>query len=141
MPSRKIEDCEYVLQQAWKQLKDSFETLWPSWTLSLTCTYRSPEEQLELYKRGRKLENGQWVDADTSKQVTWTLHSKHTAYPSKAFDFVIIGPDGKAIWDFKADVWQSAIGMAKSIPGVTSGATWTKTPDNPHIQLNEEISK
>ncbi len=58
----------------------------------ITCTYRSQEEQDELYAQGR---------TKPGKIVTWTKHSRHSDH--KAFDIAIV-KDGKPTWDLKVSV-------------------------------------
>lgn len=135
MPSRKIDDCHPELRSVWPVLKARFEERYPGWQLVLTCTHRTPAEQLELYKRGRKLENGEWVSTDKALQVTWTLVSRHTKWPAEAFDFAIVDPDQNAVWDYSRPQWRSVPSLVSDL-GVESGATW-KHPDFPHIQIKD----
>lgn len=54
--------------------------------------YRTPDEQFELYKQGRVLENELWLIEDKSKIVTYKdgyqRKSKHNFEPSLAVDVV-----------------------------------------------------
>ena len=63
--------------------------------------YRSPEEQFELYKRGRKLIDGVWQIVDRRKVVTHIdgkrTKSKHNHNPSLAFDFAVYVPGKKEL--------------------------------------------
>ena len=77
----------------------------------ITCTSRLKQEQLELYKKGRKLENGVWFVVDKKKCVTWTLESKHLT--GDAFDFVIMFA-GKPDWNMEhKDLWSKAVEIGK----------------------------
>lgn len=56
----------------------------------ITSGHRPLTEQFELFKKGRKLENGIWVIDDIKKIVTYKdgfkKLSDHNYYPSRAFD-------------------------------------------------------
>lgn len=79
----------------------------------ITCTLRTKSEQLELYKKGRKFENGVWVIVNPKECVTWTLESKHLT--GDAFDFVIM-VNGKPDWKMtRKDLWEKAVEIGKEI--------------------------
>lgn len=79
----------------------------------LTCTLRLKSEQIELYKKGRKLENGVWFVVNPKECVTWTLESKHLT--GDAFDFVIM-VSGKPDWAMKRkDLWNKAVEIGKEL--------------------------
>jgi peptidoglycan LD-endopeptidase CwlK len=86
----------------------------------LTCTYRSPEEQKELYAQGR---------TKPGKKVTWTLNSKHNE--RKAFDIAML-INGKISWNTADYLKAGAIGQKV---GLEWGGSWTKTKDYPHFQI------
>ena len=139
MPSRDIKDCCTELQEKWPKLKAAFEKKHPGWKMILTCTHRAPEEQLALYKKGRKLIEGQWVaDGDGSKIVThrdgYKLISKHNEYPARAFDVALINPQGKAAWD-NAE-WGALPELCKKLD-LVSGLTWSKLRDGPHVETEK----
>jgi peptidoglycan L-alanyl-D-glutamate endopeptidase CwlK len=96
MSSRAIKDMHSDLQVkylAWAGLmgQDGIPFM-------LTCTYRSQDEQDELWRKGRDTEDN---IIDKSKVVTWTKVSKHTS--RRAFDFAVV-KDGKPTWDLKVNV-------------------------------------
>lgn len=84
------------------------QALWPEvikWTpidFGIAFTYRTPEEQFELYKKGRKLVGSNWIIENRSKIVTFKdgfkKLSKHNFKPSKAVD-IYAYINGKASWD------------------------------------------
>ena len=58
---------------------------------AVTHGHRTPEEQFELFKKGRSLNmDGKWIITDRKKVVTYVdgyeKKSKHNAEPSKAID-------------------------------------------------------
>lgn len=85
------------------------------------CTYRTPEEQSELYEIGRSI---------PGKKITWTLTSKHTE--RKAID-VAIKKNGEITWDPKE---YKALGELAKHLGLTWGGNW-KAKDYGHFQLGE----
>jgi peptidoglycan L-alanyl-D-glutamate endopeptidase CwlK len=87
----------------------------------LTCTYRSQEEQNELFEIGR---------TKTGKKVTWIKNSKHTE--RKAFDIAIL-KNGKISW-LESDYLKA--GEIGTSIGLEWGGLWTKK-DLPHFQLFE----
>lgn len=134
--SRKIEDCIERLESFWPALQMGFTRKWPGWEAILTCTYRSPQEQFELFKKGRILEGNAWA-VKTGHEVVTNCDgikklSMHNYFPSRAFDIALIGPDNKMFWDYKAPQWQLGQFL---IPGITWGGNWTKFPDFPHFEV------
>src|SRR3972149_1792058 len=60
----------------------------------LVCTYRSPEEQDELYKIGRTIKGKKITNAKGGQ-------SKHNTNPSTAFDIAFLTFDKKLDWNPK----------------------------------------
>jgi peptidoglycan L-alanyl-D-glutamate endopeptidase CwlK len=87
----------------------------------LTCTYRSQEEQVNLYEQGR---------SKPGHIVTWTKRSKHTE--RKAFDIAII-KDGKITWDSRDYQKAGEIGMKI---GLQWGGFF-HPPDSPHFEVKK----
>lgn len=139
MPSRKIEDCEQKLRDAWPLMKADFEKQYKGWTLRLDFTHREPEFQFELYKKGRKkLDSGYWEVVDQSKVVTncdgFKKLSNHNHYPSKAFDVCIQTPAKDFTWDTKLPQWHYLGDLALRYD-LTWGGNWTKLVDMPHFEV------
>jgi peptidoglycan L-alanyl-D-glutamate endopeptidase CwlK len=127
MPSRKIEDCTVALQIAWRDASSSYAFYYPELPQPfITCTYRTPEEQLELYAQGR---------TKPGAIVTRIKKGgKHNEYPSKAFDIAFKNAEGKLDWSahlFKkfADI------IRKQHPLVEWGGSWKSFKDAPHFQI------
>jgi peptidoglycan L-alanyl-D-glutamate endopeptidase CwlK len=126
MASRKIEDLVPELQEKFKLFKKMMDDA--GIPFMVTCTYRSPQEQLELYAQGR---------TKPGPKVTWVKHSKHN--DRKAFD-IAITRDGKPVWDLKVDVsgdqrpdYEQAAYIGQDC-GLIAGAFW-HTPDYPHFEI------
>lgn len=126
MPSRKIEDLVKELQDAWRVALVAYVTTYPEQPQPfITCTYRSPEEQLELYAIGRT-KPGTIVTQLKSG-------SKHNTNPARAFD-IAFQKDGKLVWDKKHFIRFASV--IKSInPAIEWGGDWKKFKDYPHFQI------
>lgn len=89
MPSRNLSDLTKELQTIALTIVErfNFENLKDGLYMKVICTHRSPEEQKELFKKGRD-EIGNIIDR--KKVVTYCdgerTKSKHNFMPSKAFD-------------------------------------------------------
>lgn len=141
MTSRDIKDCVQELQDKWPLLEQEFERRFPGWNLILTCTHRSPEEQFELYKKGRRQVGDDWAIADAGQVVTYKdglkSKSEHNVYPARAFDVAIKKPDGSLTWDLKEQAWQELPLMVKELK-LVSGGSWVRFKDFPHVEVSKE---
>lgn len=140
MPSRDIKDCVTELQDKWPLLKAEFQRRFPGWVMLLTCTHRTPEEQFELFKRGRRPIGDGWAVARAAEVVTYKDGlkdlSNHNYYPARAFDFALQKPDGDLTWDLKEDAWKAVPDIVHKF-GLVSGGTWKKLVDYPHVETNK----
>ena len=79
----KLSECHQDLQTLFKYVIEYFDC-------TIVFGHRTPEEQFELFKKGRKEIYGTWVIKDSSKVVTFrdgmNKKSKHNEYPSLAVD-------------------------------------------------------
>jgi len=133
MSSRKLEDLTIGLQESFVILKKLYEEKFPDRKIILTCTYRSPQEQLCLFKKGRDAK-GKVVakskittNCDGIKKL-----SKHNYYPAKAFDFAII-KNGKALWN--KNYFLTAGKIIKELD-LAWGGRW-KIKDYCHVEIGD----
>lgn len=124
--SRKIEDLKLSMQI--KARDFAVKMAESGIPFMFTCTYRSQNEQDQLFQQGR---------TTPGKIVTWTHNSRHTQ--RDAFDIALL-LQGKPVWDTKIDVdgdhipdYKEAGKIGESV-GLVWGGRW-KTPDYPHFQL------
>lgn len=66
--------------------------------------YRSPEKQLEYYKKGREFKNGRWVVVNEKAVITkvdgYHIKGQHNYNPSHAVDLRAYVPDKEQLtWD------------------------------------------
>lgn len=129
MPSRSTKDLNNVLVSAWEKAEIEYENIkGNNLNVILTCTYRSNEEQDQLYAIGRTVKGKKVTNAKGGQ-------SEHNVYPSRAFDIGFIGLDKKLDWsdnNFKvfADI------IKKIEPRIEWGGDW-KFKDSPHFQLKK----
>jgi peptidoglycan LD-endopeptidase CwlK len=133
MSSRKIEDLVPAMQEKARAFAGAMAEV--GIPFMFTCTYRSQEEQNELWSRGR--------DGDTRPKVTWTRKSRHTN--RTAFDIAILN-DGQPCWSTKISVnendvpdYTEAGQIGESIGlkwgGRFRGANGKPQPDFAHFEL------
>jgi peptidoglycan L-alanyl-D-glutamate endopeptidase CwlK len=127
MPSRKIEDCVDELQAAWRDASASFAHYYPNDSQPIiTCTYRTNEEQLELYAQGR---------TKPGPKVTRIKQGgKHNSNPSKAFDIAFKTKNGALDWSPALFSKFAAI-IKLQHPSVEWGGDWKSFKDLPHFQV------
>lgn len=85
MPSRDPALAEKVLQDAFAKISRRFTLWFPGWSLLITCTHRTPAEQLLEFKAGRSRIDG------------YVKLGAHNYRPSRAIDVMIVTPGGKLI--------------------------------------------
>jgi hypothetical protein len=142
--SNRIEDLEPVTRAAW--LATLSESEQQGILLRTTHTYRTADEQLHLYAKGRALVDGEWVVVDASKVVTKAPpgHSPHEF--RMGVDFCFVGPDPYLdayphAHDRKPDPRWAVVGAIGEGHGLSWGGplgegdrfTW----DSPHFQRRD----
>jgi len=127
MPSRKIEDCEEILQRAWRDGAHTFAFYHPNDPQPfLTCTYRSNAEQMKLYAQGRTA---------PGKIVTQIRRNgKHNFQPARAFDIAFKTKGGALDWSPALFKKFAAI-VAIQYPEVNWGGDWESFKDLPHFEI------
>jgi len=125
MPSRDIQDCTELLQMCWTQCSKIYAEKYPGEPQPfLTCTFRTNDEQKELYAKGR---------TTPGKKVTYIKENgKHNVYPARAFD-IAFKKQGGLDWspiNFK----RFAKIVAEVFEDVEWGGNWSKFKDLPHFE-------
>lgn len=115
--SRKIEDLTQETQALYREFDRRMKEAGQDYIV--TCTYRSQEDQDELWARGR---------TKPGAKVTWVKHSRHT--DREAFDIARL-VNGKVSW--RVLDYRQAGKIGQEV-GLTWGGSW-KTPDPPHFEL------
>lgn len=131
MSSRDIKQCDLRLQTAWSKAVTDWNNkkgLIPS----LSCTYRSAEEQNRLYEQGRTTEGKIVTNAKA-------YQSPHNFVPSQAFDF-FFQKDGKAIWNDAESYKEFRYLILSADKTLVSGASF-KFVDADHIETPDWRTK
>jgi peptidoglycan L-alanyl-D-glutamate endopeptidase CwlK len=125
--SRSLEDLHpKVREQAEKWLAATKKA---GLDILVTCTYRSPEEQQELYDIGRT-KPGKIV---TNAQPGQSLHQHRLA-----LDFVPLR-NGKPVWGTQGtdlELWTKAGELAEAF-GFEWAGRWKRFREFPHIQIKD----
>lgn len=127
MASRKKEDLHLILQNAFDKAIVKYSELYPNASKPfLTCTYRSNEEQEQLYAQGRTA---------SGKVVTMArkYESPHNYLPSLAFDIAFINKDKKLDWDTK--LFKNFYDIVSENELVVWGGNFKSIKDFPHFEL------
>lgn len=127
----KLETCDSKIQQLFNEVIKHRDC-------SIIYGHRTPEEQWELFKKGRKLVGGVWIIVNPSEVVTykdgWDKKSNHNEEPSKAVDaapFPIDWDDEKRFYHFAGFVMGVASQMGIKL---IWGGDW-KMQDLVHYEL------
>lgn len=138
MPSKDINDACKAIRDKWDEIKNEYFKYMPGKYLVLSCVYRSPAEQLELFKKGRiKGTDGKWYIQDKSKIVTnvdgYTILGAHNYKPARAIDVAVVdNQTGKYLWE---ESHYQCLGPIVKAVGLEWGGYWKSIKDLPHIQV------
>src|SRR5438105_1728110 len=138
MATTEINDACKAIRDAWDGIKTAFFEVEPGHYLELTCVYRSPEEQFELFKQGRTMDtSGEWIIQDKEKVVTNVdgrkVKGAHNYKPARAIDVCVVdNQTGKRLWDEKW--YQPLVEIAKK-HNLVEGGTWRSIKDWPHLEV------
>ena len=126
------------LATADERLQRLFNEVIKEFDCTVIYGHRTPEEQFELFKKGREKIDGGWTVTDKSKVVTnldgTTKKSRHNYYPAKAVDVVPYPLDWNDIDRFKllaSVVKRKAMELGINVEW---GGDW-KMRDYPHWQI------
>lgn len=126
MASRKIEDCDIRLQNAFNATVDEWLDRYPDFVPFLTCTHRPNDEQDELYAQGRT-KKGQIVTNAKGGE------SPHNFLPSQAIDVGFKTRGGTLSWSLSLFKTFATL-MFKHDPTLIWGGDWNTIKDFPHFE-------
>ena len=119
------------------KLQQLFNAVIEEFDCTVIYGHRTPEEQFDLFKKGRERKDGWWVKVGPTVTNLDGLNkkSKHNYFPSKAVDVVPYPLDWKDIEAFE--------NLAKVVKAkaeelnitVTWGGDWTSIKDYPHWEI------
>lgn len=126
MPTRSLNDAVKELRDAYELAKLGYAVTYPGQPQPfITCVYRSPEEQLELYAQGRTKPGAIVTQLKSG--------SKHNTLPSRAIDIAFM-LEGKISWNKKHFINFAAI-IKSMNPAIKWGGDWKKFKDYPHFEI------
>jgi len=130
MASRNLKDLNNILVAAWEKAEIEFENKKSNKVnVVITCTYRSIEEQNQLYEIGRTVKGKKVTNAKGGQ-------SMHNNYPSLAFDIAFFSLDKKLDWS--EENFHEFAEIIKVIePRIEWGGDWKKFKDLPHFELKK----
>jgi len=134
----RIEDAAKPIRDVWELITNEYISRNPGKYLSLSCVYRSVEEQFELFKKGRTMDTqGKWVVQHPEQVVTnvdgHKVFSAHNYMPARAVDVTVFdNQTGKPIWEEGS--YHCLLEIAKGV-GLESGGAWKSIKDWPHIEI------
>lgn len=131
MSSRKITDCHPTMQPMVQEFLHNCTMAGVD--ILITCTWRSPQEQDELYAQGRTTPGHIVTNARAGQSAhNYVLNGLPAAL---AIDVVPLRA-GKPVWGVTGDdlvLWNKVI-KAGEDAGLESASRWTKMREYPHLQ-------
>lgn len=105
----------------------------------LVSGHRTPQDQFEIYKRGREFRNGGWVKVGTTYTNIdgFTRLSMHNYLPCLSLDVGLFDAAGKYLAD--SPLYKHVKVGAKAF-GLDWGGDWTSFVDRPHIELPKSMA-
>ena len=125
------------LETADVRLQKLFNEVIKEFDCTIISGHRSPEEQFELFKKGRQEIDGVWkkVGATVTNLDGTVKRSRHNDYPSRAVDVVPYPIDWnniKAFEEMGRVVKRKAAELGISVEW---GGEWPRFRDLPHFQV------
>lgn len=124
-----LSEADTTLALRFVDAKAEYEKDNPGKHLIVTCTYRSPDEQWELYQHGRSKPGPVVTQLDGRIK-----RSNHNVKPSRAIDFAVV-VNGKVSW---SDQEYLIVGPYMERHGLVWGGSWPHFKDYPHVELPKE---
>lgn len=132
--SRDVTYCHAYIRDRWPKVLYLFRDI-TGHDLVITCTFRSPEEQYRLWRKGR-LDAGQIVtncDGVNTK-------SQHNHFPSRAVDVAVAIDNGqsKETITWQEEQYTPLRDVCHKL-NLEWGGNWTSFKDLPHIQVPKGV--
>lgn len=129
MASRSIDDLHARCRALWELFDSQMRAQGQDYII--TCTYRSNDEQAQLYAQGRT-KPGPIVTKAMPGQSAHNVFL-NGAPAACAFDIVVM-QSGKPQWNVRNPAWQIAGKIGQSV-GLDWAGSWTSFVEFPHFQV------
>jgi len=142
MASRQISDLSKQLQPLASKFVNTANAILAKYNASviLTCTFRTDDEQAELYAIGRSVKGRKVTNAKPGESKHNFVDKKSGKPASEAFDIAIL-VNGKLNWDLDSPVWEIAGSIGENL-GLEWAGRWERFREGPHFQLpSSSLSK
>ncbi len=103
------------------------------WDARLISGHRTPEEQFEIYKKGREFSNGAWVKVGpTFTNIDgFNRLSRHNYLPALAIDVGLFRPDGS----YEPNKRYETVAAGARKHALDWGGDWKRFVDRPHVEV------
>jgi len=123
--TQREKDLHPELLRRWLQAKNTWNKARPDREIFITCSYRSPEEQNNLYAQGRTKSGSIVTNARGGQSI-------HNYKPALALDVAFYMP-GKKTLDWSNKLFEDFAKVFKPL-GIEWGGDWKSFIDRPHFQ-------
>lgn len=130
MATRSLSAAHPALVERYLLLAEDFVRERAPYSLIVTCTYRSVEEQMKLYAQGRVVPGKIVTNIDGAR-----IKGMHNYTPSHALDVAVVVEDG-VLWD--EALYYPLVELCARY-GLVSGGSWNNWKDWPHIEGRSEL--
>jgi len=105
----------------------------------LVSGHRSPQDQFEIFRKGREFRNGSWVKVGTTYTNIdgFTRLSMHNYLPCLAIDIGLFDQTGKYLTDSPLYRY---VRVGATLIGLNWGGDWTSFVDRPHLELPKSMA-
>lgn len=137
--SRRTELLHPLFQKNMYNILNSIkQKLPPGYVCKVISGHRTPEEQFELFKKGRRYVNGNWVKDSSNGRVVTNINgistmSNHNYLPCLSIDIGIFDNKGKYVQS--DSLYRHVVHGANAI-NADWGGNWRSFKDKPHIELS-----
>lgn len=138
MASRQISDLSKELQPLASAHLNRVNPLLAKRNASMiiTCTYRSNDEQAELYAIGRTVKGRKVTNAKPGQSKHNIVDTKTGKPAAEAYDIAIL-VNGKLNWNLDDPIWE-IVGKAGEELGLEWAGRWERFREGPHFQLRKQ---
>lgn len=135
LSNSRLDTCDERLQELFRSIVKDFDN-------KILYGHRTPEKQFELFRRGRRLENGIWVIENKHEIVTYkdgierlSMHNLDPALAVDAVPYPVDWPDTDRMYYFAGMVMERARNMCIPLRWGGDFDMDTETKDEAFVDL------